>query len=220
MKLTIKKELQDKLPLFNVIAYTMDVDNLITDKVTILLNDTIEKYQNICDLKDIVNYGKIKTARDGYKKLGKDPSHTRLACEALIRRVIKNKSLYRINDLVDLGNILSIMTQRSICVVDKDKVVGDVAIRIGTKEDIYETINRGILNVENIPLYTDDISFFGNPTSDTPRTMITENTKSILVMMICFDDIELEQDRKLLLDLYKNYANAENIKEVQHGREF
>ena len=132
--------------------------------------------------------------------------------------MIKNKSLYRINDIVDLGNILSIMTQRSICVVDLDKVIGDVVIRIGTKEDIYETINRGLLNVENIPLYTDDISFFGNPTSDTPRTMITESTKSILVMMICFDEEDLEKDRELLIELYKNYANAENIKEVQHGR--
>lgn len=214
MKLTISKQLQEKLPLFNIIAYTMDIDNQITEEVTLLLEKTINDYQNICELKDIVNYGKIKNARDGYKKLGKDPSHTRLACEALLRRVIKNKSLYRINDIVDLGNILSIMTQRSICVVDKDKVIGDVYIRIGTKEDVYETINRGILNVENIPLYTDEISFFGNPTSDTPRTMITKETKSILVMMICFDQENLEQDRKLLIELYQKYANARNIQEV------
>jgi len=214
MKLTISKQLQEKLPLFNIIAYTMDIDNQITEEVTLLLEKTINDYQNICELKDIVNYGKIKNARDGYKKLGKDPSHTRLACEALLRRVIKNKSLYRINDIVDLGNILSIMTQRSICVVDKDKVIGDVYIRIGTKEDVYETINRGILNVENIPLYTDEISFFGNPTSDTLRTMITKETKSILVMMICFDQENLEQDRKLLIELYQKYANARNIQEV------
>ena len=136
MKLTISKQLQEKLPLFNIIAYTMDVDNQTTEEVTLLLEQTINDYQNICELKDVVNYGKIKNARDGYKKLGKDPSHTRPACEALLRRVIKNKSLYRINDIVDLGNILSIMTQRSICVVDLDKVIGDVTIRIGTKKDI------------------------------------------------------------------------------------
>ena len=214
MKLTISKQLQEKLPLFNIIAYTMDVDNQTTEEVTLLLEQTINDYQNICELKDVVNYGKIKNARDGYKKLGKDPSHTRLACEALLRRVIKNKSLYRINDIVDLGNILSIMTQRSICVADKDKVIGDIHIRIGTKEDIYETINSGILNVENIPLYTDEISFFGNPTSDTPRTMISEQTKSILVMMICFDHEDLEKDQDLLIELYQKYANARNIQEV------
>ena len=214
MKLTISKQLQEKLPLFNIIAYTMDVDNQTTEEVTLLLEQTINDYQNICELKDVVNYGKIKNARDGYKKLGKDPSHTRLACEALLRRVIKNKSLYRINDIVDLGNILSIMTQRSICVADKDKVIGDIHIRIGTKEDIYETINRGILNVENIPLYTDEISFFGNPTSDTPRTMISEQTKSILIMMICFDHEDLEKDQDLLIELYQKYANARNIQEV------
>ena len=51
MKLTISKQLQEKLPLFNIIAYTMDIDNQITEEVTLLLEKTINDYQNICDLK-------------------------------------------------------------------------------------------------------------------------------------------------------------------------
>ena len=61
--------------------------------------------------------------------MGKDPSHTRPACEALLRRVVKGNELYRLGDVIDLGNILSIETLRSVCVVDSDKLVGDIVIR-------------------------------------------------------------------------------------------
>jgi len=49
MKLTISKQLQEKLPLFNIIAYTMDIDNQITEEVTLLLEKTIN------DIKIFVN---------------------------------------------------------------------------------------------------------------------------------------------------------------------
>ena len=211
MKLTISKKLQEKLPLFNIIAYTMDIDNQITEEVTLLLEKTINDYQNICDLKDIVNYGKIKNARDGYKKLGKDPSHTRLACEALLRRVIKGIQLYSLGDLIDLGNILSVESKRSVCVVDAAKVQGDVTIRIGEDGEYVDAINRGLINAFNLPVYVDDQGIFGSPTSDTIRTSVTESTKQILVMIICFSAKDKNIDEQRLLDLYINYANAKNL---------
>ena len=128
--------------------------------------------------------------------MGKDPSHTRPACEALLRRVVKGNELYRLGDVIDLGNILSIETLRSVCVVDSDKLVGDIVIRLGNSYDNYEGINRGIINVTNIPVYTDEIGPFGCPTSDTLRTAVTATTKSILVMIICFDDLEKDIDEK------------------------
>ena len=62
-------------------------------------------------------------------------------CEInLLRRIVKEQPLYRLGDIIDLGNILSILTKRSVCVVDKDKLIGNLTIRLGTKEDIYMTI--------------------------------------------------------------------------------
>ena len=98
---------------------------------------------------------KIKHTRDGYKLLGKDPSHTRPACEALLRRIIKNGNIYRLGDAIDIGNYISIKLMKSVCMVDLDKIVGDINIRIGKVNDIYEGINRGLINVSNIPLYTE-----------------------------------------------------------------
>ncbi len=211
MKVTISQAIKTKLPDFSVIAYTMQVDNQTTTAVDELLSDVMAKYHNYCDILEVVNIPKIKVSRDGYKKLGKDPSRYRLATESLFRRVVKGLDLYRLGDIVDLGNILSIETMRSVCVVDADKVEGDIYIRLGTEEDDYYGINRGKINVTKIPVYTDIVGPFGTPTSDTERTAVTPNTSNILVMLICFDKNDIEKDQALLLDLYKKYANASNI---------
>lgn len=215
MKINIDLELKNKLPDFSVIAYTMTVDNNTTEDVDNLILMVKEKYTNFVPLTEVVTIPKIKVSRDGYKKLGKDPSHTRLACEALLRRMIKGDDLYRLGDIIDLGNILSIETMRSVCVVDLDKIDGDVTIRIGTKDDIYFGINRGQINVDKIPLYTDKIGPFGNPTSDTDRTKVTSSTENILIMIICFNQEDMEKDEEILLSLYQKYTNARNINKLE-----
>lgn len=215
MKINIALELKNKLPEFTVIAYTMTVDNNTTWEVDELIGEVKKEYYNFTALTEVVKIPKIKVSRDGYKKLGKDPSHTRLACEALLRRVVKGDELYRLGDIIDLGNILSIKTMRSVCVVDADKIVGDVTIRIGTKEDEYYGINRGQINVDKIPLYTDDLGPFGNPTSDTNRTKVTVDTKNILIMIICFNQDDMEEDKEYMLSLYQKYTNARNINKLE-----
>lgn len=215
MKLTINQDILAKIPKFNVIAYTMNVDNKQTVEVTNLLNNLEKEYLNKYELTDIVNLEKLKETRDGYKKLGKDPSHTRPACEALLRRVVKGHPIYRLGDIIDIGNVLSILTSRSVCVVDFDKLEGDVNIRIGRINEPYIGINRGPINISNLPVYEDAQGPFGTPTSDTSRTMIDNNSKRILVMIICYSFKEIEKDENLLLTLYKKYVGANNIKKVE-----
>ncbi len=220
MKLTICNDILNKVPKFDVIPYVMDVDNLSTDEVNNYLNKLSEQYFNLYQNEEIVKIPKLKETRDGYKLLGKDPSHTRAATEALLRRVVKGTPLYRLGDIIDLGNILSLITHRSVCVVDYNKLVGDIIIREGRKDEEYLAINRGPLNIHHLPVYEDNISPFGTPTSDTDRTKVDNTTSKILVMIICFGDKEKEQDEQLLLALYKQYAGAHNIKklEVEYGK--
>lgn len=207
MKINIDLKLQEKLPDFSVISYLMDVENDKTEAVLTLLNNL----QVDLKIEEVTTDEVIKETRDGYKKLGKDPSHTRPACEALIRRVIKGMNLYSLGDLIDLGNVLSVKTKRSVCVVDSNKIKGNVNIRIGLEGEYLDAINRGPINAYNLPVYVDDEGIFGSPTSDTIRTAVTNSTKQILVMIICFSDKYKDEHEQLLLDLYKTYANAKNI---------
>lgn len=87
-------------------------------------------------------------------------------------------------------------------------------IRVGKKTDEYEGIGRGKINIENIPLYEDKVGPFGSTTSDTERTMVTENTKKILLFVVCFGESEKEKDDELAISLFKEFADAENITKI------
>lgn len=219
MNLRISNDLKELIPTFSVIAYEINFSenyNAMQQSKLVdeYLNNIYKTYPTIYNYDEITKIPKLKLTRDGYKKMGKDPSHTRPACEALLRRVVKGNELYRLGDVIDLGNILSIETLRSVCVVDSDKLVGDIVIRLGKNSDNYEGINRGIINVTNIPVYTDEVGPFGCPTSDTLRTAVTETTKSILVMIICFDDFEKDIDEERLVQLYQTNTLVKKITKI------
>lgn len=218
MKLTISNQLQERLPNFAVSAYTFTLmqpgEEKVSDSITDLFQQLSKTYRTKYQLEDVVSIPRIKQTRDGYKKLKKDPSHTRPACEALLRRILKYGEIYRLGDAIDIGNYISLLLMKSVCMVDADMIQGDILIRIGTKEDRYEGIHRGILNVENLPLYEDEISAFGNPTSDTLRTAITPNTKNILVMLIHFDN-EITQDEKQMEHILNTYLHIQNLTKIE-----
>ena len=215
MKIYIDKSITSILNNFNVLAMTMDVKTVESTIIEELIEKTEKRINEEYTLEEVISIPLIKEARDAYKKLGKDPSRYRLACESLLRRLVKGNHLYKINNLVDAGNILSIDTNRSVAVLDYDKIVGDVNIRLGTENDIYEGIGRGIINVNNIPLYDDEVGPFGSPTSDTPRTMITDETKKILLMIICFSERYYEENIKRAIEIYEDYCFASNITKIE-----
>ena len=215
MKIYIDKSITSILNDFNVLAMTMDVKTVESTIIEELIEKTEKRINEEYTLEEVISIPLIKEARDAYKKLGKDPSRYRLACESLLRRLVKGNHLYKINNLVDAGNILSIDTNRSVAVLDYDKIVGDVNIRLGTENDIYEGIGRGIINVNNIPLYDDEVGPFGSPTSDTPRTMITDETKKILLMIICFSERYYEENIKRAIEIYEDYCFASNITKIE-----
>lgn len=220
MNLTICNDILGRVPQFRVIAYTMDVENKLTNELTLYIDKLKFEYSNRYDLTKIVTIPKLKQTRDGYKALGKDPSHTRPACEALLRRFVKGDGIYRLGDIIDLGNVLSLLTSRSVCVVDANKIKGSIIIRQGNENESYEALNRGKLNISKLPVYCDELGPFGCPTSDTLRTSISEETTKILIMLICFSEEEINEDTNLMISLFKKYVNAKNIEkiEVNYGK--
>ncbi|MDD2492799.1 MAG: hypothetical protein PHY83_02525, partial [Bacilli bacterium] len=104
MIITINKQITDIIPTFNIIAMTMDVEVEDSKKISELITIYEEKIKGEYSLENVLNIPLIKEARDGYKKMGKDPSRYRLACESLLRRLVKGNHLYQINNVVDAGN--------------------------------------------------------------------------------------------------------------------
>lgn len=219
MKLQISNSLKQVLPSFSISAYTFSLiesndENHLSNELTKAFEELTEEYNQLYTLENVVKIEKIKYTRDGYKKLGKDPSHTRAACEALLRRILKYQSIYRLGDVIDLGNYLSLKLLKSVCVVDLDKICGDIEIRIGNENDEYYGINRGQINVNRIPLYTDELGPFGNPTSDTLRTAITNSTKNVLIMLIHFDEESIISDELITEETINKYLKINELKKI------
>jgi DNA/RNA-binding domain of Phe-tRNA-synthetase-like protein len=134
-------------------------------------------------------YGQVKSAevpgvedaRALYKALGLDPTKTRPSNEALLRRVLKGEALYRVNTLVDALNLCSLRFQLPFGLYDVDRVAPPVVLRRGSAGEAYEGIRKAQVNVEGRPVLSDTHGPFGNPTSDSARTMITTQTRHALV---------------------------------------
>jgi DNA/RNA-binding domain of Phe-tRNA-synthetase-like protein len=121
-------------------------------------------------------------ARTLYKALGIDPTKTRPSNEALLRRALKGETLYRISTLVDALNLVSLREQLPFGLYDLDRVRPPVVLRKGKAGEGYEGIRKGFVSVEARPVLVDAEGPFGNPTSDSARTMITLETRSALVV--------------------------------------
>jgi DNA/RNA-binding domain of Phe-tRNA-synthetase-like protein len=112
-------------------------------------------------------------ARNLYKALGLDPTKVRPSNEALLRRALKGEPLYRINTLVDALNLGSLRFQLPFGLYDLSRVEPPVVVRRGAAGESYEGIRKGPVNVEGRLVLVDAQGPFGNPTSDSSRTMIT-----------------------------------------------
>ena len=211
-KITLDKQLKEKVPGYCLAIMSFDTEVTPTQESLKQEMEQLEKeMMEQLTLETLLKQPRIAAARAGYKALGKDPSRYRLSTEALLRRLIKGKGLYFVNNAVDIGNVLSARTQRSVAVLDEDKIQGDILIRIGQDEP-YEGIGRGNINIENIPVYCDEVGPFGTPTSDTPRTRITEETKTILLFITSFNGTDgLLQDVELAKDLFSRFGQMTNF---------
>ena len=135
----------------------------------------------------------VATARKMFRALGVDPTKTRPSSEALLRRALKGKPLYKINSLVDVGNWCSLDYLLPLGLYNRDKLDGSVVIRQGYEAEEYEGIGNRTIHVHHRYVLADDAGPFGSPVADSLRTAITEATCNAI--MIIMAPWEYDQDR-------------------------
>ncbi|MDD3645941.1 MAG: phenylalanine--tRNA ligase beta subunit-related protein [Candidatus Gracilibacteria bacterium] len=170
-------------------------------------------------VEEIVEQPNIVSIRETYLKCGKKPAKYRGSAEALLRRVAQGKGLYQINTVVDINNYLSLNTLVPAGSYDLTNIDGDITIGIGKTGESYKGIGKDIINIENLPVFSDNKGPFGSPTSDSERAMITGNTKRMLIMLISFGGNLDGNLRKYLeegSELISTYASGKNIEIKQY----
>lgn len=170
------------------------------------LQATVEK------VPDLPKREKIADTRSAYKAFGKEPSRYRNSAEAMCRRIVQGKGLYQINNVVECNNLFSIRTGYSLGAYDVTKIQGDITWMVAPEGAHYQGIGKDQINVEFLPVFTDDQGPFGNPTSDSVRTRITEKAEEILMVIFGFSGTEnLTEDMQTLAALLEKYCGARDI---------
>lgn len=121
--------------------------------------------------------------RSLYKRIGIDPTKTRPSSEALVRRVRRGDGLPRVNSLVDVINWCSAETQLPYGLYDRHHIEGDVHLRLGREGESYPGIRKDDVHVGGRLVLADVRGAFGNPTSDSLRTAVTEATTAAVVVI-------------------------------------
>lgn len=133
-----------------------------------------------------------------YKRVGIDPTKTRPSNEALLRRVRKGDPIPRINSLVDIINWCSLEFQLPYGLYDLSKMAGAVTMRLGAEGESYAGIRKDEVNVAGRITVADSVSAFGNPTSDSARTMVTTTTTEALVVVYAPAEIPASQVSRVI----------------------
>lgn len=94
MKVQIDKQLKDDCNVnLGCIFYKTNVIKANKELWDYIENEIINNIQKTFTLENLKEQINIKTSREAYKTLGKEPSRYRVSSEALIRRIIQGKGL-------------------------------------------------------------------------------------------------------------------------------
>lgn len=124
-----------------------------------------------------------RAVRAMFRAWGVDPSKYRPSSEALLRRVVQGKGLYRVSNVVDIGNLGSIETGWPFGLYDRSRIQPPIALRHGATGETYEGIGKRTWHLAGRPILADSEGPFGSPISDSTRSMITEATHDILAVI-------------------------------------
>ena len=140
----------------------------------------------------------IAAVRAMYRRVGLDPTKTRPSSEALLRRVRKGDPLPRINSMVDVCNWCSFEFQLPYGLYDAANIQGDVVLRLGREGESYPGIRKDDVHVGGRITLADEIGPFGNPTSDSARTMVTTATRRALLVVFAPRELEIARLTRVL----------------------
>jgi DNA/RNA-binding domain of Phe-tRNA-synthetase-like protein len=145
--------------------------------------------RKIAKLDEVKDLPVVRAYRDFYWKVGIDPTKTRPAGEALLRRILGGKDLPTINTLVDSYNLASAETCIAIAAFDLDLVhpesllmrrakSGEKFLGIGMKSEIelngVEVVIEDLSSKKLIAVY---------PYRDSEESKVSENSHEVLMMM-------------------------------------
>lgn len=155
----------------------------LTPELAKLMDEVCARKQREFTLETLAESEPVRAVRAMFREWGMDPSKYRPSSEALLRRVVQGKGLYRVSNIVDIGNLGSLETAWPYGCYDRSKITAPVALRHGAAGEKYEDIGKQVWHLEGRPVLADPQGPFGSPISDSTRSMIAESAAQIMIVI-------------------------------------
>src|SRR5580658_2291053 len=120
-----------------------------------LMDDVCDRKRREFTVETLAEAGPTRTVRAMFRAWDIDPSKYRPSSEALLRRVVQGKGLYRVSNVVDIGNLGSIETAWPFGCYDRSQIAPVIEFRQGAAGESYEGIGKQTWHLNGRPLLAD-----------------------------------------------------------------
>lgn len=177
---------------------------------TEIISETKERYT----LEQVKNEPLFRAYRDFFWSVGVDPTKTRPASEALVRRILAGKMLPTISTAVDAYNLASIRTGVPIAAFDADRLKGKLTMRFAQEGEEFLGIGMDKAHIlhKNQVILTDEKEIIAiYPYRDSDNTKVTPTTKTIHIISCGVPNVKMETiiaAYELSIRYLKEYASG------------
>jgi len=156
-----------------------------SEGILALKDQILRKAKSNYDLPTLKDYPVFRAYRDFFWRMGIDPTKTRPAGEALIRRVLRGKEIPSINTFVDCYNLASIETGIAMAAFDLDHVDPPLLLRFSESGERFRGIGMGShISLEGGEVVISDkegiLAIY--PYRDAERSKIQLTTGSVILL--------------------------------------
>jgi DNA/RNA-binding domain of Phe-tRNA-synthetase-like protein len=150
-----------------------------------LKREIIREIQARYSLEQVKDDPVFRAYRDFFWSVGVDPTKTRPASEALVRRILSGGKLPGINTAVDAYNLASVRSGIPIAAFDTDTLAGDLTLRFAGDGEFFLGIGMGrpVVLQKNQVVMTDEREIIAiYPYRDSDTTKVTYETRNIRII--------------------------------------
>lgn len=164
----------------------------------------------------IINDNVLKGFWELHKKIGKTSKHDMSSPENLMNMLLRNGNLPGINLIVDIYNLVSVMTKLALGAHDLDNISGNVNLRLTNGSESFLPIGYS----KNKPISKGEYAYIDDNNDvlcrmevrQVEKTKVTENTSNCMYIVQGNEAVDKEQIKKavdLLIELTLKYCGGD-----------
>jgi len=172
----------------------------------------VKRKYSLESLKDVSIF---RTYRDFFWKVGIDPTKIRPAAEALVRRILADKPIPTINNVVDSYNLASIKTEVALAAFNRDELRGGLLMRTAESGERFHGIGMSepmVLKGVEVVISDAEKLVAVYPYRDADRSKVSAGTKNLLILVCGVPGIHeetLKDAGKVALELVTKFCGGE-----------